>query len=75
MLIVKADSVAVGGLPQTVPFRYEQWRVGMVINVPIAARIVSDRPTFANSDEHLLLVFFKDSEPVIRVAFGQQGYI
>lgn len=75
MLIVNTDSVTVGGLPQAVPFRYEQRRVGMVMNVPIAAQIVSGRPTFAKSDEHLLRVIFKDSEPVIRVAFGQQGYI
>ncbi|RYE62015.1 MAG: hypothetical protein EOO82_00585 [Oxalobacteraceae bacterium] len=74
-MVVHKDTVTVEDLPEPVPLRYEQHKIGMVINVPIAAQIVAGRPAFAKSDDHSLRVTFKGSDPVIRVAFGQQGYI
>jgi hypothetical protein len=60
---------------KTVPFRYEFRKVGMIVRAPISANVEGGRYVFRNSDDRFYRVIFSAGQPIIRVAFGKEGYI
>ena len=60
---------------ETVPFRYELRKVGMIVRAPISAELEGSRYVFRQSDDRFYRVMFSAGQPIIRVAFGKQGYL
>ena len=73
--IVKSTGVRIAGAKKTIPFRYEMHKIGAVLKIPIEADVVGGKNIFQQSDDHFYRVIFSGGQPIIRVAFGKEGYL
>ncbi|RVT40749.1 hypothetical protein [Sphingobium algorifonticola] len=60
---------------ESVPFRYELGKVGMIVRAPISANVEGGRYVFRKSDDRFYRVIFSSGQPIIQVAFGKKGYL
>lgn len=72
-LSVQSNGVRIGQRPAVLPLRYEQHKVGMVLEIPMVAS--DDRGEFEirSGDKHFYKVLMTEDGPVILVAAYPDG--
>ena len=70
-----AQGLKINSIKKTVPFQYEFRKVGMIVRAPISAEVEAGHYVFRKSGDNFYRVIFSAGHPIIRVAFGRQGYL
>ena len=65
----------IAGTEATIPYRYEMHKIGAILKMPVVAEVIDGKSSFQRSEDHFYRVLFVEGQPVIRVAFGKEGYL
>ena len=72
---VAANGVSIEHLAESIPFSYQQRKVGMIIVMPVLAQTADGQFDFRRSEDHFYRVIHTSRGPLIRIAFGPQGFL
>lgn len=59
----------------SIPYTYEERKIGMVIRTSLEAETSNGQLTLEPGDDHLFRVSFQDGQPLITFAFGPAGEV